>query len=143
MPVTFSPDHLSVNTWVNKYSHKKCPYINSTKVNMMKTTPNARSIRNTLMAAVAVSAMTLPLLASASASNISVAFDPSELNSAQGQERLYEKMKIASRKLCGSTSIQVTGSLSKSVGNSECYEGTLTAAVQRLNNDAITALHSQ
>ena len=110
---------------------------------MMKTTPNARSIRNTLMAAVAVSAMTLPLLASASASNISVAFDPSELNSAQGQERLYEKMKIASRKLCGSTSIQVTGSLSKSVGNSECYEGTLTAAVQRLDNDAITALHSQ
>ena len=110
---------------------------------MMKTFSNARSIRNTLMAVVAVSAMTLPLLASASISKISIAFDPTELNSAQGQERLYKKMKIASRKLCGSSNIQVTGSLRNSVGNSECYDGTLTAAVQRLDDDSITALHSQ
>ena len=109
----------------------------------MKTFSNARSIRNTLMAVVAVSAMTLPLLASASTSNINIAFDPTELNSAQGQERLYKKLKIASRKLCGSSNIQLTGSLRKSVGNSECYDGTLTAAVQRLDNDSITALHSQ
>ena len=109
----------------------------------MKTLSNARSIRNTLMAVVAVSAMTLPLLASASTSQISVAFDPTELNSAQSQERLYKKIKYASRKLCGSTRFQITGSLRRSVANSECYEGTLTAAVRRLDNDAITALHSQ
>lgn len=109
----------------------------------MKTLPNTHSIRNTLFAVAAVSAMALPSLAAASTSNISVAFDKTELNSAQGQERLYEKMKSASRKLCGSANIQVTGSVSKSVGNEQCYEGTLTAAVQRLDNDSITALHSQ
>lgn len=110
---------------------------------MMKTLPNARSIRNTMMAVAAVSAMALPLLASASTSNISVAFDKTELESTKGQERLYAKMKNASRKLCGSSNIQVTGSLSTSTANDECFEGTLTAAVQRLDNPAITALHSK
>lgn len=107
---------------------------------MMKTTPNARSIRNSLMAVVAVSAMTLPLLASASTPQVSVAFDATELNTVRGQERVYEQMKTASRKLCGPTK---TGSLNQSVANAKCYDGTLTAAVQRLDNDAITALHSK
>ncbi len=107
---------------------------------MMKTTSNARSIRNTLMAVAAVSAITLPLLASASTHNINVTFDSSELNTAQGQERLYAKMKTASQKLCGPTNIRP---VVESVANAKCYDGTLTAAVQRLDNDAITALHSQ
>ena len=110
---------------------------------MMKTLPNARSIRNTMMAVAVVSALVLPLLDSASTSNISVAFGKTELDSTQGQERVYAKMKNVSRKLCGSSNIQVTGSLSTSTANDECFEGTLTAAVQRLDNPAITALHSK
>jgi len=106
----------------------------------MKSPVNYRLVRNTL---IAVTAMTLPLLASASSSNIRVAFNKTELDNVQGQERVYEKMKIASRKLCGSSNIQFTGSLETAIGNDECYEGTLTAAVQRLDNDAITALHSK
>ena len=106
----------------------------------MTTLLNAR---NTLLAVAAVSAMTLPLIASASTSNISVAFNKAELDSAQGQERLYDRMKNASRKLCGSSNLQLTGSVNKTLGNTECYNGTLTAAVQRLDNDAITELHSE
>ena len=103
----------------------------------MKTRINTRTIRNTL---IAVTAMTLPLMASAS-SNISVSFAKSELESTQGQQRIYEQMKTASRKLCGSTSIQLTGSVDTAVANEECYEGTLTAAVQRLDNRNISNLH--
>jgi len=106
----------------------------------MKTRIKSHLVRNTL---IAVTVMTLPLLASASTSNISVAFDKTELDSVKGQERVYEKMKAASRKLCGSSNIQFTGSVDKSVGNDECYSGTLAAAVQRLDNDAITTLHSK
>ena len=105
----------------------------------MTTLLNAR---NTLLAIAAVSAMTLPLIASASSSNIRVTFNQAELETTQGQQRLYEKMKRASQKLCGSSDILLTGSVDRSVGNSECYDGTLTAAVQRLDNDAITAIHS-
>ena len=104
----------------------------------MKTRINSRLIRNTL---IAVTAITLPLLASASP-NISVAFNKSDLQSTNGQERIYEQMKSASRKLCGSTNVQLTGSLEKTVSNNECFTGTLTAAVKRLDNEAISALHT-
>ncbi len=110
---------------------------------MMKTPLNAQTFRKTFLAITVVSVMSLPLLASASTSNVSIAYYKTELAYAQGQARLYEKMKGASRKLCGSSNIQATGSLSRSVGNTKCYKGTLTAAVQRLDNDAITALHSE
>lgn len=104
----------------------------------MKTRINTTVIRNTL---IAVSAMTLPMLAIASP-NISVSFSKAELENSQGQQRVYEQMKAASRKLCGSNSIQLTGSVDKTVANEECFEGTLTAAVRRLDNEAITALHT-
>lgn len=105
----------------------------------MKTRNNSKFIRNTL---IVFSAMTLPLLAAASP-NISVSFAKSDLKNLQGQQRIYAQMKTASRKLCGSSSIQLTGSVDTSVTNNECYAGTLTAAVQRLGNEAITALHSE
>ena len=108
------------------------------KGEFMKTRINSRTIRNTL---IAVSAMTLPLMASASP-NISVSYEKAELKSSHGQKRIYQQMKTASRKLCGSTSMKEAGSLAASAANGDCYEGTLTAAVQRLDNKAITELHT-
>ena len=110
----------------------------------MKTLPNTHSIRNTIIAVAAVSAIALPLLASASTPNISVAYDKTELRSTQGQLRVYARLQNASRELCGESNILLAGgSLGRSVANEECYAGTLTAAVERLDNDAITALHYQ
>ena len=110
----------------------------------MKTLITAPT-RNMLLSAVAVTMLAIPQFAMASGdvAKINLAFDTSELNSVAGQERLYTKMQDAAHKLCGSTSIQMTGSVRMTEANSECYEGTLTAAVKRLGNDAITALHSQ
>lgn len=109
----------------------------------MKTLQTTSLIRTTLLAVAVVSAMSLPLIASASSSQVNIGFDRTELESPQGQKRLYAKMKNASRQLCGSTNIQITGSVAKSAGYNSCYSGTLTAAVERLDNDAITALHTQ
>ena len=108
------------------------------KGEIMKTRINSRTIRNLL---IAVTAMTLPLMASASP-NISVSFVKSELENTRGQNRIYAQMKTASRELCGTSSIRLTGSLERSTANDDCYEGTLTAAVERLDNEAITALHT-
>jgi UrcA family protein len=109
----------------------------------MKSFLKYRSIRNSLLTTAAVTAMTLPLLASASIPNIAVSYDQAELNSKIGQQRIYNQLKSASRRLCGSTDIRLVGSLRRSNGNEQCYEGTLTAAVQRLDNDGITALHNK
>ena len=112
---------------------------------MMKTLPTTRSIRNTIISVAAVSAMALPLFASASVNNTTGGdfFTRSDLAGTTSNEELYVKLQNASRNICGSSRIIATGSLRRSVGNQECYEGTLTAAVERLDNAEVTALHNQ
>ena len=112
---------------------------------MMKTLPTTRSIRNTIISIAAVSAMALPLFASASVNNNTDSdfFTRSDLAGTTSNEELYAKLQNASRNICGSSRIITTGSLRRSVGNQECYEGTLTAAVERLDNTEVSALHEQ
>jgi UrcA family protein len=112
---------------------------------MMKILPTTRSIRNTIISVAAVSAMALPLFASASVNNTTGDnfFTRSDLASTTSNEELYAKLQNASRNICGSSRIIATGSLRRSVGNQECYEGTLTAAVERLDNAEVTELHNQ
>ena len=109
---------------------------------MMKTTLNFRLVRNTLVTLAAVSVFALPMVAPASSKNVAIAYDKAELESPKGQKRLYAKLKNASLKLCGTSEERITGSLTGSIGNSECYEGTLAAAVKRLDHPEITALHN-
>ena len=111
----------------------------------MKTLPSTRSIRNTIILVAAVSAMALPLFASASVNNTAGDdfFTRSDLAGTTSNEELYAKLQNASRNICGSSRIIATGSLSRSVGNQECYEGTLTAAVERLDDAEVTELHKQ
>jgi UrcA family protein len=112
---------------------------------MMKTLPTTRSIRNTIISIAAVSAMALPLFASASVNNNTDSdfFTRSDLAGTTSNEELYAKLQNASRNICGSSRIIATGSLRRSVGNQDCYEGTLTAAVERLDNAEVSALHEQ
>jgi UrcA family protein len=112
---------------------------------MMKTLPTARTIRNTIISVAAVSALALPLFASASTNNNAGSdfFTRSDLASTTSNEELYAKLQHASRNICGSSRIIATGSLRRSIGNQECYEGTLTAAVERLDNAGVTALHDK
>jgi UrcA family protein len=113
----------------------------------MKTLAKAQLIRKTLIATTAITMMTLPLLASASTPNsspdIKVVYHTSELSTSWGRENIYEKMQAAARKICGSSNIRIAGSRFNATANEECYEGTLSAAVQRLDNEAIKELHEQ
>jgi len=109
---------------------------------MMKTLPDTRSFRTVILAITAITAMTLSSIVSASVSNIVVSYDKTDLKNHRGQVIVYQKLQNASRQLCGSSNVRVTGSLMRATANQECYEGTLTAAVQRLDHPAITALHT-
>jgi UrcA family protein len=95
-----------------------------------------------MLVVAAISVLALPLVASASSKNIQLSFEKSELSSVNGQKRVYKSIQDASRELCGSSNFQITRSLQVSRGNQECYEGTLTAAVNRLDNSAVKALHT-
>ena len=109
----------------------------------MNPTFNAKSIKQALVSAIAVSLITLPLLASAAENKSGIFYSPQSLNNTTDQEVMYAKLKNASRNICGSSNLQVTGSVERVIGNDECYEGTLTAAVERLGNSEVSALHQQ
>ena len=107
-----------------------------------------QTVQRTILSAAAIAALSFPLFAGAS-----VLDDPNararatlksmDLSDERDQKELYERLKDQSREVCGSTNIRITGSVERSVGNEECYEGTLTAAVERVNNDSLTKLHEQ
>jgi UrcA family protein len=118
------------------------------EVTMMKKLSTARCIRKTLIFAVAVAVMTLPLLTAASTLNATSGDEQNtkgnpELTTVEGQKQLYKKLKAKSRKTCGPTNMRAAGSLERASANKECYEDTLAIAVLRLNNAAITALHQE
>ena len=122
----------------------------------MKTFLITRSIRNLLVSAATVSALAAPLMATAGLK----VDDGSELTYPTGdlggiseqniareeksfgdQENLYQRLKIASRKLCGATRHRITRSLAQAASNAECYDESLTTAVERLGDAAVTELH--
>ena len=128
------------------------------KVKLMKTFLMTRSIRNSLVSAAAVSALTVPLMAAASLKvddgfeinyetggpgGISDRTSSRKEKSSGEQENLYQRLKIASRKICGSTSHRITRSLARSVSNAECYDESLATAVEQLGNPAVTELHNK
>jgi len=110
---------------------------------MMNTKFNAKTFKQAFVSAIAVSLFTLPLLASAADSNSGFFHNNKNLENTTDQEILYTKLQHASREICGSSNLQLTGSVERAMANDECYEGTLTAAVERLNNSEIKELHEQ
>jgi len=109
----------------------------------MNTKLTAKTIKQAFVSAIAISLMTLPLLASAGDKNSGIFYTSQDLDNSKQQEILYAKLKEASREICGSSNLQVTGSVERVSANEECYEGTLTAAVNRLNNSKVKELHQQ
>ena len=108
---------------------------------MMNTKLNSKTIKQAFVSAMAISLIALPLLASAADSSSELFHNKQSLDNPTDQEILYAKLKNASRDMCGSSSLQLNGSVERIMANDECYEGTLAAAVERLNNPEIKELH--
>jgi UrcA family protein len=109
---------------------------------------NANSVKRAFVSAIAISLITLPMMASAgsaktSGDNSDFFLNAQNANNTTDQEILYAKLQNESRKVCGSTNLHVTGSVQRAAGNEECYQGTLTSAVKRLDNSGVTALHQK
>ena len=114
---------------------------------IVNTKSTARTISHTLVSIIAVAAISIPLLASAGTDQTgkresSIFYSKQDLNNASNQENLYQELRDASRDMCGSSYIHRTGSVERSRANDECFEGTLTAAVERLDNPSVTAIHN-
>jgi len=114
----------------------------------VNTHMKASSIKHTLVSVIAVSLIAIPMLASAgsaasSTKKASIFYDSKSLDNPTDQEILYARIKDAARDMCGTDNLHVTGSVERSRSNDECYEGTLTAAVNRLDDPRVSALHEK
>jgi len=112
---------------------------------------NQATIRTSALALLAAG-LALPLIATAAATpqdgagaqaTETLFYDRSDREVISDAETLYARLQDKSREICGPASVRVTGSLRRATGNEACYEGTLAAAVERLDDPAITALHEE
>lgn len=107
----------------------------------------AHTIRKTTILFMTLLMISVPLLAAAGTSSGQAAqgslantkWSP-EVSSEP--EAIYGKLKVRSQQVCGSSDLKVAGGLTQSRKVDECFEGTLTAAVNRLDDPAVTALHN-
>lgn len=110
---------------------------------MMNTNFNAKNVKQAFVSAIAISLISLPLLTLAAGDNSEFFGNKKNQVKATDYEAKYTELQIASRKMCGSSNLQLTGSVERVMANKECYEGTLAAAVERLNNSEVQELHQK
>lgn len=104
------------------------------------------TIKKTLLMTAAIAMVAVPLLVSAAVKHdpdraTTIFYEASSAGTAQSPEQLYERIKAVSRKMCGSTDLLIAGSVRRVADNKACFEGTLEAAVERLGDPAVGALH--
>jgi hypothetical protein len=122
--------------------------INTKKVLNVKTLSTAHTIRNSVVSLIVVAAFSLPLISSAATTsngNANRGLLSSEWQSEVRTDAssVYGKLKAESKEVCGSSERRITGGVRQSQKVEQCYEGTLTAAVQRLDDPEVTELHYQ
>lgn len=105
-------------------------------------------LRSAMITVTAVAALAAPALAGASILSSEQSADHSsqnklDLQTAEGQEYVYERLQEVSRDRCGSSDLLLNGSLRRSTANQQCYEETLEVAVQRVDNPGVTRLHKE
>lgn len=105
-------------------------------------------ISRTILSIAVAAVLGAPLAVSAvttqeSARSAKILYDRESLESVKEAEALYLQLRNEARRICGSSKIRLTGSLDRAVANEECYEGSLQAAVERVDNPAVTDLHRQ
>jgi len=120
--------------------------INTHEVHKVNTNSTARIVRNSIISLAAVAAISLPLVVSAGSTdsaegNRSLLNSEWKLEVSNQPDAVYGKLQDQSHEVCGSSSRQITGDLRRSAEIDECYDGTLEAAVLRLDNAEVIALH--
>ena len=107
------------------------------------------NVVRTFLVTVVVTAMAIPAIAGATPfineadrAAVRVSYADLNLSNAAGLATLYARLKSASTAVCGSRSLFQAGSLEQLAENKRCYEGALSKAVARIDNDKLSELHA-
>ena len=71
-----------------------------------------------------------------------VSYNDLDIESAAGAKELYERLKQASEEACDLRSSMLQGSMTAASKARKCYNKTLSAAVEKIDSDTLTDIHS-
>ncbi|MBT8078977.1 MAG: UrcA family protein [Gammaproteobacteria bacterium] len=75
-------------------------------------------------------------------SAIKVSYADLNIRSKQGISALYKRLQNASEELCGPLSYSKAGNLNLLTQNRQCYQETLSSAVDKVGSEALSELHN-
>lgn len=107
----------------------------------------SHKLAKTAVAAVALITFGLPLSASAASptqiekTSVTVTFEDLNIRTEAGAKSLYARLQRASRQACDFRSSGLK-SIRETTESRRCYKATLEAAVQEIDNDKLSHLHS-
>lgn len=71
------------------------------------------------------------------AKEVAVDYTDLDLNTPQGQEKLYYRISRAAKQICGPTQSRMAGGLSQAAENRACYKESLSRALSEIPNTAV------
>jgi UrcA family protein len=101
-----------------------------------------------LLATIVVVALGAPAIASAGNMNevedvaIRVSYADLNIEKEGGAQSLYHRLKKASKQACDYNGLRHAGSLNRLAETRRCYQEVLSAAVEQIDNELVTNLHS-
>ncbi len=107
----------------------------------------SKLFKNLLAVFIVVVLGALPI-ASADASSglkgvsVKVSYADLKLETKEGANALYWRLKQASKQACDVRGLKVAGSLKRIREARHCYRETLSAAVEKIDNELVTQIHN-
>jgi UrcA family protein len=102
-----------------------------------------------LSAAALIVTLGVPTLASANLEGlanenfeVSVNFSDLDLTDDSGVVALYQRLRSAAYRACGSTSVFELGSIEQAGENRQCFQAFINNAVSQIGNEKLTSYHT-
>ena len=74
--------------------------------------------------------------------SVKVSYADLKLETKEGAKALYWRLKHASKQVCDVRGLIVEGSLRRVRETRQCYRETLSAAVEKVDNELVTQIHN-
>ena len=107
----------------------------------------SRRLRGTVSAILIAGLLVAPAVVLAASNRIDDittkgSYNDLDIRSEAGAKELYDRLKQASEEACDLRSSMLQGSMTAASKARKCYRKTLSAAVEKIDSDALTDIHS-
>ena len=73
---------------------------------------------------------------------VTVSYADLNLKNEEGVRVLYRRLQHASKEVCGITSLNIVGSIRYRQETKQCYRKALAEAVEKIDNEELTRIHT-